>query len=64
MSREDGEITVATIAVFTMDDSGVGGRGSVCVFGEKSSLAEASAGLEAVSRVCGPGEPRVRVRGS
>ena len=48
MSREDGEITVATIAVFTMDDSGVGGRGSVCVFGEKSSLAEASAGLEAV----------------
>ena len=48
MSNKDGKITIASIAIFAMDDGDVGGRGSVCVFGEESSLAEASAGLEAV----------------
>ena len=66
MSSKDGKITIALIAIFAMDDSDAGGRGSMCVHGEgeKPDLAAASAGLEAVRRVSGLGKPRVRIRGS
>ena len=60
-----GKITVASIAIFAVDDSNAGGRGSMRAYWkrEQPNLVSASARLETVGRVSGPGESGVRLRG-